>query len=169
MKIKKKCEKKFLKTSCFLTKFLYTNEINKIGIKNKFLKNFFLGAYPAVVPEKIKPPCCWIWNTDTQNESGKHWVAVWLTKKNMFFPDSFAKSISFYSREYWGVLAKKLNAKFTYVQQQGLQSKITYTCGNWCLLYKFQKNVFLKMFYYYISYITVFSFGNTFVLTRAFS
>ena len=60
-------------------KFLYTNEINKIGIKKKFLKNFFLGAYPAVVPEKIKPPCCWIWNTDTQNESGKHWVAVWLT------------------------------------------------------------------------------------------
>ena len=67
-------------------KFLYTNEINKIGIKNKFLKNFFLGAYPAVVPEKIKPPCCWIWNTDTQNESGKHWVAVWLTKKKCFFP-----------------------------------------------------------------------------------
>ena len=90
-----------------------------------------MGAYPAdVVPEKIKPPCCWIWNTDTQNESGKHWVAVWLTKKKMFFPDSFAKSISFYSHEYWGVLAKKLNVKFTYVQQQGLQSKITYTCGN---------------------------------------
>ena len=78
--MKKKWNKKKLKTSCFLTKFLYTNEINKIGIKNKFLKTFFLGAYPAdIVPEKINFPCCWIWNTDKQNEGGKHWIGIWLT------------------------------------------------------------------------------------------
>ena len=84
--MKKKCNKKNLKTSCFLTKFLYTNEINKIVRENKKLEKIFLGVYPAdIIPEKINPPCCWIWNTDTQNESGKHWVAVWLTKKKVFF------------------------------------------------------------------------------------
>ena len=87
MRIKKKNrEEIFLKTSCFLTKFLYTNEINKICMENKSLKKFFLGAYPAdVIPVKIKTPCCWIWNTDEQNETGKHWVCVWLTKKKCFF------------------------------------------------------------------------------------
>ena len=89
-----------------------------------------MGAYPAdVVPEKIKPPCCWIWNTDTQNESGKHWVAVWLTKKNVFFSIVLLNQFLFIHVNIGG-LAKKLNVKFTYVQQQGLQSKITYTCDN---------------------------------------
>ena len=137
---KKKREEIFLKTSCFLTKFLYTNEINKICMENKSLKKFFLGAYPAVIPEKIKTPCCWIWNTDEQNETGKHWVCVWLTK--IF--DSFGKNISFYSREYWLKLAKKLNVNFTYVQQQQIQSKITYTCGSWCILYLYMKSKNIK-------------------------
>ena len=44
---KKKYDKNFLKTSCFLTKFLYTNEINKIGIKNKIFENFFFGSLPC--------------------------------------------------------------------------------------------------------------------------
>ena len=114
-------------------------------MENKFLKNFFLGTYPAdVIPEKIKSPCCWIWNTDTQNESGKHWVFVWLPKKKMFFFDSFGKTVSFYSREYWVGLAKKLNVKFTYVQQYQIQSKITYTCGSWCLLYLYMKSKNIK-------------------------
>ena len=60
--MKKKCNKKKLKTSCFLTKFLYTNEISKIGIKN-----IFWGAYPAdIVPE-----------------STLDWYLV--NKKNVFF------------------------------------------------------------------------------------
>ena len=63
-----------------------------------------------------------------------------VNKKKMFFFDSFAKPISFYSREYWENLAKKLNVKFTYVQQRSLQSKITYTCGSWCLLYLYNKS-----------------------------
>ena len=45
-----------------------------------------------------------------------------------------------YSREYWENLAKKLNVQFTYVQQRSLQSKITYTCGSWCLLYLYNKS-----------------------------
>ena len=134
-----------LKTTCFLTKFLYTTEINKICMENKILKKFFLGAYPAdILPKKIKPPCCWIWNTDKQNETGKHWVCVWLTKKKMFFFDSFGKTVSFYSREYWEKLAKDLNVSFIYVQQQPIQSKITYTCGSWCILYLYMKSKNIK-------------------------
>ena len=110
-------------------------------MENKILKKFFLGAYPAdILPEKITPPCCWIWNTDKQNEKGKHWVCVWLTKKKMFFFDSFGKTVSFYSREYWMKLAKNLNVSFIYVQQQPIQSKITFTCGSWCILYLYMKS-----------------------------
>ena len=82
----KKCGKKYLSTLCFLTKFLYTNEINEIAMKNKFLKNYFLGVYPAdILPEHIKFPSCWIWNKVEQNENSKHWIAIWLTEKNMYF------------------------------------------------------------------------------------
>ena len=62
-----------------------------------------------------------------------------MVKKKRYFFDSFAKSF-FYSREYWENLAKKLNVKFTYVQKRSLQSKITYTCGSWCLLYLYNKS-----------------------------
>ena len=100
-----------------------------------------MGSFPAdIIPEILTFPCCWIWNTDEQNENGKHWVAVWLTKEKLFFFDSFAKTISFYSREYWGDLAKKLNVQFTYVQDNSVQSKITYTCGSWCLLYLYNQS-----------------------------
>ena len=92
-----------MNTACFLTRFLYTNEINDLAQKKNFL-----GAFPAdIIPEISSLPCCWIWNTDEQNQSGKHWVAVWLTKKKLFFSDSFAKPVSFYSREYWEKIAKK--------------------------------------------------------------
>ena len=75
-----------MKTQCFLTRFLYTNEINNLAKKKKFLKKFFLGRFPAdIIPEILTFPCCWIWNTDEQNENGKHWVAVWLTKEKLFF------------------------------------------------------------------------------------
>ena len=137
----KKCGKKYLSTLCFLTKFLYTNEINEIAMKNKFLKNYFLGVYPAdIIPEHIKCPSCWIWNTDEQNENGKHSIAIWLTEKNIYFFDSFAKSVIFYSRQYWKDLAENLNVKFINVQTRGLQSKTTFTCGSWCLLYLYNKS-----------------------------
>ena len=75
-----------MNTKCFLTKFLFTGEIKKLARKNKFLKKIFLGTFPAdITPEIATLPCCWIWNTDEQNESGKHWVAVWLTKEKIFF------------------------------------------------------------------------------------
>ena len=132
----KKCGKKYLSTLCFLTKFLYTNEINEIP-----MKNYFLGVYPAdILPEHIKFPSCWIWNTDEQNENGKHWIAIWLTEKNMYFFDSFAKSVIFYSCQYWKDLAENLNVKFINVQTRGLQSKTTLTCGSWCLLYLYNKS-----------------------------
>ena len=36
-----------MNTACFLTRFLYTNEINELAKNNFFLKKFFLGCFPA--------------------------------------------------------------------------------------------------------------------------
>ena len=58
----------------------------------------------------------------------------------MYFFDSFAKSVIFYSRQYWKDLAENLNVKFINVQTRGLQSKTTLTCGSWCLLYLYNKS-----------------------------
>ena len=43
-----------------------------------------------------------------------------------------------------GGLAKNLNVNFIYVQQHAIQSKITYTCGSWCLLYLYMKSKNIK-------------------------
>ena len=47
----KKCNKKNLNTLGFLTKFLYTDKINEIGMKNKIKKNF-LGGYILLTFQK---------------------------------------------------------------------------------------------------------------------
>lgn len=126
---------------CFISKFLYTNDINKIASTNQYLNKYFLGAYPAdVFPEKIKFPSCWIWNTDEAKADGQHWVAIWVDeKKNFYFFDSFAKRVEFYKREYWIRYAKKNNLTFRYVQKNQLQSKITLVCGSWSLYYLYNK------------------------------
>ena len=129
---KKKCF-----VPCFLTRFLYTNELNKIARTDKILNAFYLGAFPADIfpPISKKTPCCWIWNTDEQSEDGRHWVAIWVDEKTMYFFDSFAKPLSFYKREYWRKYAKKINRKFKIVRTRQLQAKNTFVCGNWSLLY----------------------------------
>ena len=58
----------------------------------------------------------------------------------MYFFESFATSVIFYSHQYWKDLAENLNVKFINVQTRGLQSKTTFTCGSWCLLYLYNKS-----------------------------
>ena len=49
----------------------------------------FMGVYPAdKLPETIKAPCSLIFNYDTSNLPGSHWVAV-LISDNVYWFDSF--------------------------------------------------------------------------------
>ena len=75
-----------MNTACFLKRFLYTNEINELAKNNFFLKEFFLGTYPVdISPEISSLPCCWIWNTDEQKESGKPLGCCLANKKKTIF------------------------------------------------------------------------------------
>lgn len=126
---------------CFLNRNSYTDELKKIAHTNKYLKNIFLGAFPAdeLTTLPIKRPVCWIWNTDEKTHDGQHWIGIWLTDTTMFFFDSFGLTPSDYLRDYWYDLAKKIHVNFNIVQKTRYQSKETYTCGMWCLLYLIKK------------------------------
>lgn len=143
---------------CFLNRFLYTSDINKLA-KIK-LGKVFLGAFPADFKpmdySRVKQhrPCCWIWNTDESDKEGQHWVAVWLTSKKMFFFDSFALTPAAYNRSNWYEYCKELNVQFIPVMKKPYQSKLTGTCGNWSLLYLFNKAKGMSMPFNYKSKIT---------------
>ena len=72
------------KFKCFISKFLNTDDIDKLARGNKIINPYYLGCYPAdVKPADVKPDgvetkdcCCWVWNVDEQDKSGTHWVCV---------------------------------------------------------------------------------------------
>ena len=75
-----------MNTTCFLTRFLYTNEINELAKNNFFLKKFFLGSFPANITPKITSlPCCWIWNTDEQDKKRETLGSCLVNKKKHVF------------------------------------------------------------------------------------
>ena len=60
-----------------------TSQLELWAVKN--ISNF-LGVYPAdKLPKTIKAPCSLIFNYDTSNLPGSHWVAVWIKKHNIYW------------------------------------------------------------------------------------
>jgi hypothetical protein len=108
-----------------------TNEIN---IKLSSIKNF-IGTFPRnLLPKsKIKKPAFLVINTDPSNKPGEHWVAVYLSKNNIaeYFDSYGIKSIH---DDVYNFFQNNDIKKVIYNPYQ-LQSIITTTCGNYCVLY----------------------------------
>jgi hypothetical protein len=72
--------------TCFISKFLDTDDIDKFAKENAIIKPFYLGCYPAnVQPKGVKNKCCWVWNTDENDQPGTHWICVVKDVQNLFF------------------------------------------------------------------------------------
>jgi hypothetical protein len=72
--------------TCFISKFLNTDDIDKIVQGNKIINPYYLGCYPAnVKPDGVetKDCCCWVWNVDEPDKPGTHWVCVVKKRKNI--------------------------------------------------------------------------------------
>jgi hypothetical protein len=122
--------------TCFISKFLETDNIDNLAKSNPILKPFYLGCYPAnVKPKDIKDRCCWVWNVDEDDKSGTHWICVVKNDNNIIFLDSFGKSPRFFKREYWIKYFHSLKGTYTLHTQLQRQSYISRTCGVWCLVF----------------------------------
>src|SRR5688500_3940890 len=104
---------------------------------NQILKDTkgYLGAFPRdKLPKPKTFPASLIINTDASNQSGEHWVAVFITKnKTGEYFDSFGLP------PFHGEIRQFLNkncARWTYnksrVQSLALNSK---ACGQYCILF----------------------------------
>ena len=122
--------------TCFISKFLDTDNIDDLAKNNPIILPFYLGCYPAnVKPTGVKKQCCWVWNVDEDNKPGTHWVCVVKDNQNIIFFDSFGKLPAFFKREYWVKYFHSLKCTFNLYTQLQRQSHISRTCGVWCLVF----------------------------------
>jgi hypothetical protein len=91
--------------TCFITKFLDTDDIDMFAKENSIIKPFYLGCYPAnVQPKGVKNKCCWVWNTDENDQPGTHWICIVKDMQNIIYFDSFGKTPIFFKRKYWWII-----------------------------------------------------------------
>jgi hypothetical protein len=124
--------------TCFISKFLNTDDIDKIAQGNKIINPYYLGCYPAdVKPDGVETNdcCCWVWNVDEQDKSGSHWVCVVKKRKNIIFFDSYGKTPTFFKWDYWLDYFRELGCTFRLYTNIQFQSYISRTCGTWCLVF----------------------------------
>ena len=136
--------------TCFISKFLNTDDLDKLAKQDTSLRKYYLGTYPAdVKPKTLQTHCCWIWNVDESDKPGSHWVAVVKNQKQVYFFDSYAKSPTFFKRQYWLDYFRDMGYTVNLYNDKQKQSYISRTCGIWCLL-------FLKAYWDNVSIINTF-------------
>ena len=122
--------------TCFISKFLNTDDLNKLAKQDTTLHNYYLGTYPAdVKPKNLQNRCCWIWNVDESDKPGSHWVAVVKNQKQIQFFDSYGKSPTFFKRQYWSDYFRDMGYIVNLYNDGQKQAYISRTCGTWCLLF----------------------------------
>lgn len=107
----------------------------------------FCGTYPCDLIPTPKPHTSFIVNTDTSAFGGKHWVAVYISKRNFYFFDSFGRSIDQFPdpfKKHMKNSSKKFNVR---TNSQPLQSYMSDKCGYWCAYFLYCKTSnFTSMF-----------------------
>jgi hypothetical protein len=82
-----KYKKKFTKQ--LGSKATYDTDLDRVAKKEFGSK--FQGVYAVDDQFLVKNNKFYIINTDTKSGPGEHWVAVYLTTKNLYFYDSFSR------------------------------------------------------------------------------
>jgi hypothetical protein len=121
--------------TCFISKFLNTDDLNKQARNDETVKKYYLGCFPADIKPDVRDECCWIWNVDEQDKSGTHWVGVIKDNDIIIFFDSYGKNPTFFKRKYWVHYFQSLGCKMILNNTAQKQSHISRTCGVWCLMF----------------------------------
>lgn len=114
-----------------------TSQIRRALLKHPVARKYFAGVFASDrIPSKVPfYPCCMVWNTDSADKPGEHWVCVFVKDKNSkidYFdsyglPPPLATFRLFLSRA-----SGALTYNYNHVTFQGLTSTV---CGHYCLYF----------------------------------
>jgi len=101
--------------------------------KDSYANRHFIGVFARdQLPKKIKYPSSFIFNTDTSDKPGNHWLAIYYNKqKHVTFFDSFGQKPSYYNMYNY---LKKTSKKIIY-NNLCLQNLNSYYCGKYCIYF----------------------------------
>ena len=100
----------------------------------------FCGTFPCDMIPRPKPFTSFIVNTDTSAFGGEHWVAVYITRRNFYFFDSFGRTIGQFPdpfKSYMKQASKNFNVR---TSSRLLQSYKSDTCGFWAVFFLYCKH-----------------------------
>ena len=111
-----------------------SNEINAM-IKHVNVKNF-LGVFAVDQLNMItkKSEGLLVFNTDTSDKIGQHWISIHLSKERMIYYDSL--STEFYKSDYFKSLSMRLGKELI-INKIQTQSELSDRCGIHCLVFCF--------------------------------
>ena len=113
---------------------MYTEELVKLLIKNRFTRDVFCGVIPIdkLPIKKINKMCAFIVNTDESNLPGEHWFAIFVPKNGPIeYFDSYG--IPPYHKEIYDFF-KVNKRRFIYNNIQ-IQHNNSINCGKFALYY----------------------------------
>ena len=118
-----------------------TNDLLQLG--NSILRrNIFLGVFPqdglphAVPLHSRQQPVCLIYNTDTANLGGTHWIAL------ICFPDGYGEIFDSFGRTPSTKTANWMRRHCTQgwnYNKHCVQGHLTTLCGLYCLYYLYHR------------------------------
>ena len=111
-----------------------SNEINAM-IKHVNVKNF-LGVFAVDQLNMITKQSegLLVFDTDTSDKIGQHWISIHLSKERMIYYDSL--STEFYKSDYFKSLFMRLGKELI-INKIQTQSELSVKCGIHCLVFCF--------------------------------
>jgi hypothetical protein len=113
-------------------------ELKIFATRDAYTKKSFLGVFARdELPSNIiKYPASLILNNEKKNQPGEHWIALFITKNNCYFFDSFGNRPQYYRLYSY---LKKFSKKIIY-NNQVIQDYDSHYCGHYCLYFLFLKS-----------------------------
>jgi hypothetical protein len=107
-----------------------TDQIRNALQANPITSPSFRGVFAADTIQTLDPlPGSCVVNTDSSNEPGRHWIAVFQTSADIVeIFDSFGKDLSFYGIDFF-------KSQKVIRQTEQLQSASSTVCGQYCLFF----------------------------------
>lgn len=110
--------------------------MNSAEIENlltQHCKHSFQGVFGSENYELSKIPCFLVLNTQSSNQTGLHWIAMYINSEMCEFFDPLGHPPSYYHKD-WENLLQKFSSRYAY-SSRCLQDPASDTCGHYCVYY----------------------------------
>ncbi|GFU90556.1 uncharacterized protein TNCV_2574891 [Trichonephila clavipes] len=112
---------------------MYASQIHRILSRDRDASRYFIGVFPSDEIPLPKERAILVANTDTRDQEGSHWLAMYIKDKNTLeFFDSYG-----FPPEMYGVHISKYAEQFTNVKwnKKSIQSLTSNVCELYCVYF----------------------------------